>query len=66
MQLQSSDVAEDLSSCAMLSTLSCKANEREKNFGVFAELPSLGLFIVALHVIFSQIFFRGKRRKTCS
>ena len=43
-----------------------KLMNAKKILAFFAELPSLGLFILALHVIFSQIFFRGKRRKICS
>lgn len=36
-----------------------KLTNTKKILAFFAELPSLGLFILALHVIFSQIFFEG-------
>ena len=36
-----------------------KLTNAKKILAFFAELPSLGLFILALHVIFSQIFFEG-------
>ena len=55
MQLQSSDVAEDISSCAMLSTLSCKANERERTR--FSLNYHLLVCLFLRYMLFSAKFF---------